>query len=226
MIGRGKPIKLLIIEDEDDLRNVLEENLKEEGHTVESEGNGADGLLRALHFDYDLILLDVMLPEMDGWQILEKLREKKDTPVLMLTARDTSADRIRGLDLGSDDYVVKPFDLNELKARIRALLRRSGGGSSPVLKIAEGIEMDTNSRRVLKDGEDINLTAKELNLLEIFLQRPGHTIPRDKIAGLLFADQDEGDSNVIDVYIYNLRTKLGRGIIKTRRGVGYEIVKY
>ena len=219
-------MKLLIIEDEDDLRNVLEENLKEEGHTVESEGNGADGLLRALHFDYDLILLDVMLPEMDGWQILEKLREKKDTPVLMLTARDTSADRIRGLDLGSDDYVVKPFDLNELKARIRALLRRSGGGSSPVLKIAEGIEMDTNSRRVLKDGEDINLTAKELNLLEIFLQRPGHTIPRDKIAGLLFADQDEGDSNVIDVYIYNLRTKLGRGIIKTRRGVGYEIVKY
>ena len=184
-------MKLLIIEDEDDLRNVLEENLKEEGHTVESEGNGADGLLRALHFDYDLILLDVMLPEMDGWQILEKLREKKDTPVLMLTARDTSADRIRGLDLGSDDYVVKPFDLNELKARIRALLRRSGGGSSPVLKIAEGIEMDTNSRRVLKDGEDINLTAKELNLLEIFLQRPGHTIPRDKIAGLLFADQDE-----------------------------------
>lgn len=219
-------MKLLIIEDEDDLRNVLEENLKEEGHTVEAESNGADGLRRALHYDYDLILLDVMLPEMDGWEILEKLRERKDTPVLMLTARDTSADRVKGLDLGSDDYVVKPFDLNELKARIRALLRRSSGGSNPVLEIAEGIEMDTNSRRVFKNGVDINLTAKELNLLEVFVQRMGHIIPRDKIAGLLFADQDEGDSNVIDVYIYNLRTKLGRGIIKTRRGVGYEMVKH
>ncbi|MCL4134678.1 UNVERIFIED_CONTAM: hypothetical protein GTU68_033901 [Idotea baltica] len=162
-------MKLLIIEDEDDLRNVLEENLKEEGHTVEAEGNGADGLLRALHYDYDLILLDVMLPEMDGWQILEKLRVKKDTPVLMLTARDTSRDRVKGLDLGSDDYVVKPFDLNELKARIRALLRRSSGGSSPMLAIAEGIEMDTNSRRVFKDAWISISPRRKLNLPLRFL---------------------------------------------------------
>jgi len=219
-------MKLLLIEDEDDLRSVLQNDLIEEGHSLDAEANGRDGLLRALHFDYDLILLDVMLPEMDGWEILKRLRVKKDTPVLMLTARDSTLDRVRGLDLGSDDYVVKPFELVELKERIRALLRRGKGSSAPLFPINEGIELDTNSRRVFKNGVDIELPMREFNLLEIFVQRMGKVVSRDTISGILFTDQDEGESNIIDVYIYNLRTKLGRGIIKTRRGLGYELPTY
>lgn len=219
-------MKILIIEDEDDLRSVLRKDLKEAGYTLETETNGADGLLRAQHFDYDLIILDVMLPGMDGWQVLQRLRQTKSTPVLMLTARDSTEDRVRGLNLGSDDYVVKPFELEELKARIRALLRRSQGTSIPLIAINGEIQLDTNSRRVLKNGVDIELPMKELALLEIFVQRMGQIVPRETIAELLYSDLGESESNTIDVYIYNLRTKLGRGIIKTRRGIGYELPKY
>ena len=219
-------MKLLLIEDEEDLRSVLLDDLREEGYTLEAESNGEDGLLRALHFDYDLILLDVMLPGLDGWQVLERLRKKKDTPVLMLTARDGTLDRVRGLDAGSDDYVVKPFELVELKARVRALLRRSQGAATPMIAINQEIQMDTNGRRVFKNGVDIELPVKELNLLEIFVQRMGRVVSRETIAELLYEEMDESESNVIDVYVYNLRTKLGRGIIKTRRGLGYVLPKY
>jgi len=218
-------MKILIIEDENDIRSILETALREDGHTVESHGNGKDGLICALLHDYDLILLDVMLPEMDGWQILEALRAKKDTPVLMLTAKDTAADLIRGLDLGSDDYVVKPFHLNALKARVRALIRRSQGTASPMVTISEGVKLDSNTRRVFKDGTCVDLTAKELNLLEIFLQRRDQILSKDRIADLLFENGAEGESNTIEVYIYNLRKKLGRSIIKTRRNIGYEFSK-
>lgn len=219
-------MKLLIIEDEEDLRSVLTKDLAEAGYTIETEANGSDGLLRAQHFDYDLIILDVMLPGMDGWQVLERLRKTKNTPVLMLTARDSTEDRVYGLNLGSDDFVVKPFELEELKARIRALLRRSQGATAPLISINEEIQLDTNSRRVFKKGVDMELPMKELNLLEIFVQRMGSVVPRETIAELLYSDFGETESNTIDVYIYNLRTKLGRGIIKTRRGIGYELPKY
>jgi len=190
------------------------------------ESNGENGLLRAQHFDYDLIILDVMLPGLDGWEVLKRLRQTKNTPVLMLTARDSTEDRVRGLNLGSDDYVVKPFELEELKARIRALLRRSQGNSVPLISINAEIQLDTNSRRVLKNNIDMELPMKELALLEIFVQRMGQIVPRETIAELLYPDFGETESNTIDVYIYNLRTKLGRGIIKTRRGIGYELPKY
>lgn len=219
-------MKLLIIEDEADLRSVLKKDLKEAGYTLETESNGENGLLRAQHFDYDLIILDVMLPGLDGWEVLKRLRQTKNTPVLMLTARDSTEDRVRGLNLGSDDYVVKPFELEELKARIRALLRRSQGNSVPLISINAEIQLDTNSRRVLKNNIDIELPMKELALLEIFVQRMGQIVPRETIAELLYSDLGESESNTIDVYIYNLRTKLGRGIIKTRRGIGYELPKY
>lgn len=219
-------MKLLIIEDEADLRSVLVKDLTEAGYTLETESNGSDGLLRAQHFDYDLIILDVMLPGMDGWQVLAKLRQTKNTPVLMLTARDSTKDRVYGLNLGSDDFVVKPFELEELKARIRALLRRSQGATAPLISINEEIQLDTNSRRVFKNGVDMELPMKELSLLEIFVQRMGSVVPRETIAELLYSDLMESESNTIDVYIYNLRTKLGRGIIKTRRGIGYELPKY
>lgn len=219
-------MKLLIIEDEADLRNVLEKNLKEEGYIIESEPNGADGLMRAQHFDYDLILLDVMLPGLSGWEVLKELRKTKNTPVLMLTARDSTDDQVRGLDLGSDDYVIKPFELNELKARLRALLRRSQGKPSPMIPINAEIQLDTNRRRVLKNGTDIELQTRELLLLEVFVQRMGRPVSREAIAELMSEDEDDSESNVIDVYIYKLRTKLGRGVIKTRRGIGYELPKY
>ncbi|MEM1060087.1 MAG: response regulator transcription factor [Verrucomicrobiota bacterium] len=219
-------MKVLIIEDEDDLRSVLLKDLREEGYTLETESDGANGLLRAQHFDFDLILLDVMLPGLDGWQVLERLRRTKQTPVLMLTARDSTEDRVRGLNLGCDDYVVKPFELEELKARIRALIRRSQGTPAPLVSINAEIQLDTNRRRVLKNGRDLELPMKELSLLEIFVQRMGTVVPRETIAELLYADLKESESNVIDVYIYQLRAKLGRGIIKTRRGLGYELPKY
>jgi len=218
-------MKILIVEDETELRKILETSLREDGHTVEAEGNGKDGLIRSLHQDYDLIILDIMLPEMNGWQILEKLRAKKDTPVLMLTAKDTPADQIRSLDLGSDDYVIKPFHLDSLKARIRALFRRAQGKANPMFTISEGVELDSNTRRVFKDGTTVDLTAKELNLLEIFLQRRDQVLSKDRIADLLFENGAEGESNTIEVYIYNLRKKLGRSIIKTRRNIGYEFSK-
>lgn len=219
-------MKILIIEDESDLRSVLKGGLKDEGYIVDTEDNGTDGLLRIQHFDYDLIILDVMLPGMDGWNLLKRLRVIKDTPVLILSARDSPDDRIRGLNLGSDDYMVKPFELGELKARVRALLRRSQGSPSPIIQLSAEVTLDTNSRRVFKNGVDVGLPMKELNMLEIFVQRRGRVVPRDVIEELFCEGLEDSDSNVIEVYIYKLRTKLGHAIIKTRRGIGYELPNY
>lgn len=218
-------MKLLIIEDDDDLRNLLKLSLGEDGHIVEAEANGADGLSRALYQDYDLIVLDVMLPEMDGWEILECLRKRKSTPVLMLTSVDTPALRVKGLDLGSDDYMPKPFDLEELKARIRAIIRRQSGSHAPMVAITEAIDFDPKSRNVFNSGERVDMTARELNLLELFLKRRGHIIPKQKIWELISEDTDECESNMVEVYIYNLRKKFGRQMIKTHRGLGYELIK-
>lgn len=216
------PMKFLIIEDDDDLRALLENSLRGEGHLVESERSGADGLVRGLYQDYDLIILDLMLPELDGWQVLKRLRERKTTPVLMLTSIDSPADRVRGLDLGSDDYIAKPFDLEELKARIRAISRRQSGERRQLIDIVLGFQFDPIARRVTKDGERVDMTSRELNLLELFLQRRGVIIPKDQIRELIFEDCEDGESNVVEVYIYGLRRKFGRGSIRTHRGLGYE----
>ena len=220
-------MKILIIEDDADIRKMLETTLRREKYLVESLANGKDGLLHALHDNFDLIILDVMLPQMTGWQILKKLRMKKSTPVLMLTGQDTPEDHIRGLDLGSDDYVTKPFNFDTLKARIRALLRRANGDPRPRVSIREGIEYDSNLRRVFKNGLNVELTSKELNLFEILLQHQDQVLSKEQIANILFNCDSTGENewNTIEVYIYNLRKKLGRDLIKTRRGIGDELGK-
>lgn len=218
-------MKFLIIEDDDDLRALLENTLRGDGHAVESECNGADGLARALYMNYDLIILDVMLPALDGWQILERLRKKKSTPVLMLTSIDSPADRVRGLDLGSDDYIPKPFDIGELKARVRAILRRQSGVRSQLIDIIPGFQFDPTARRITHNGERVEMTGRELNLLELFLQRRGNIISKDLILDLLFEDCEDGLSNIVEVYIYGLRKKFGRSTIKTHRGLGYEFIE-
>lgn len=217
-------MKFLIIEDDDDLRALLEKTLRGDGHSVESESNGGDGLSRALFSNYDLIILDVMLPTIDGWEILERLRKRKSTPVLMLTSIDSPEDRVRGLDLGSDDYISKPFDISELKARIRAILRRQTGVRSQCIEIMPSFKLDLTSRLVTHDGERVEMTARELNLLELFLQRRGNIISKEQIRELLFEECEDSESNVVEVYIYNLRKKFGRSAIKTHRGLGYEFI--
>ena len=218
-------MKFLIIEDDNDLRALLENALKSDGHILDSEANGKDGLTRALLQDYDLIILDVMLPEMNGWEVLEHLRNKKSTPVLMLTSIDSPADRVRGLDLGSDDYIPKPFDLDELKARIRAITRRNSGERRTLVDIVPGFQLDPVSRQVLNGGKRVEITAREFNLLEFFMQRRGTIISKDQIREQIFEEGDDGESNVVEVYIYGLRKKFGRSSIKTHRGFGYEFIE-
>ncbi|MGC6465730.1 MAG: response regulator transcription factor [Akkermansiaceae bacterium] len=155
--------------------------------------------------------------------MLKRLRSRKQTPVLMLTSQDAPDDLIKGLDLGSDDYVTKPFHLDSLKARIRALFRRCSGSASSLIEFSSGLTIDTISRRVFLNDSPFELTAMELNLLELFLQRRGRILSKDTIADLLFEDADDGQSNTIEVHIYNLRKKLGRSVIKTRRRIGYEL---
>src|SRR5580658_678015 len=164
MLTSALSMRLLIVEDEEDLRRGLEQALREEGYAVDSAGEGTDGLYKAETWDYDAIVLDVMLPGLDGWEILQRLRRKKKTPVLMLTARDAVRDRVHGLDLGADDYLVKPFDLGELLARVRALIRRSAGAPNPVVALGS-VVVNTAARTVTVEGKEAELTAREYALL-------------------------------------------------------------
>ena len=215
-------MRLLVIEDEKDLRAALEKGLREEGYAVDVAEDGDEGLFKAESWDYDAILLDVMLPVMDGWQVLERLRRTKSTPVLMLTARDTVRDRVRGLDLGSDDYVVKPFSFRELLARIRALIRRSAGAASPMLELGS-VRVDTAKRVVLQNGGPVELTAREYALVEMLAFRKGKVVTRTELYDHLFAEEDQTLSNLLDVHVCNVRKKLGKDFIETRRGHGYII---
>ncbi len=215
-------MRLLVVEDEEDLRRGLEQALREEGYAVDAAGEGTDALYKAETWDYDAIVLDVMLPGMDGWAILERLRRKKKTPVLLLTARDGFRDRVRGLDLGADDYLIKPFDLGELLARVRSLIRRSAGAPSPVLKFG-GVSINTAARTVAVDETAISLTAREYALIEYLATRRGKVVSRTELYDHLFAEEDESYSNLLDVHVCNLRRKLGKDLIQTRRGHGYVI---
>jgi two-component system OmpR family response regulator len=215
-------MRLLVVEDEDDLRRGLEQALREEGYAVDAAGEGTDALYKAETWDYDAIVLDIMLPGVDGWEILQRLRKKKKTPVLLLTARDTFRDRIRGLDSGADDYLVKPFDLGELLARVRALIRRGAGAPSPMLTVGP-ITINTASRSVSVDGAETSLTAREYALVEYLASRRGKVVSRTELYDHLFAEEDESYSNLLDVHVCNLRRKLGKDLIQTRRGHGYVI---
>lgn len=215
-------MRLLLIEDDADLRRVVAAALEEDGYAVDVAADGEDGLRKSLDWEYDVIILDVMLPKLDGWEVLAKLREKKTVPVLMLTARDGVNDRVRGLDAGADDYLVKPFDLTELQARIRSLIRRSAGKPQAQFEIGD-LVVDTVSRKVTRAGSQVQLTAKEYSMFEFLALRRGELVTRTMLYDHLFDEYDDSLSNLVDVYISNLRRKLGRDLITTRRGQGYLI---
>ena len=215
-------MRVLVVEDEPDLLGSLLQALREDGYAADGAADGEEGLYKAENYDYDAILLDVMLPKLDGWEILERLRKTKKTSVLMLTARDAVRDRVRGLNGGADDYLVKPFDLEELLARLRALIRRSASQAQSRLEIGE-ITIDTAARTVSRQGEAIELTAREYVLLEYLAIHRGEVISRTALYEHLFDENDNTLSNLLDVHVSNLRKKLGHEFITTRRGHGYSI---
>jgi two-component system OmpR family response regulator len=213
-------MRILIVEDEPRLLRNLAKALREEGYAVDSAEAGDDGLYKATSYDYDAIVLDVMLPRLDGWDVLQRLRKQKRTPVLMLTARDAHPDRVRGLDAGADDYLVKPFDLSELLARLRALIRRAAGQSQSRIELGE-VQLDTRARSVTRAGQPVTLTAREYSILEYLALHRGEVVTRTALYEHLFDETDDTLSNLVDVHVFNLRRKLGQQLIVTRRGLGY-----
>jgi two-component system, OmpR family, response regulator len=213
-------MRILIVEDEPDLLRSLAQALREEGYAVDTASDGEDGLFKAEGYDYDAVVLDVMLPKMDGWEILKRLRKTKKTPVLMLTARDQSRDRVRGLDTGADDYVVKPFDLSELFARLRALIRRSANKTTNVIEIGD-VAIHTAARTVTHAGKPVELTAREYALVEFMALHRGEVVTRTQLYEHLFDENDATLSNLLDVHVSNVRKKIGAEFITTRRGHGY-----
>jgi len=213
-------MRILIVEDEPDLLRSLAQALREEGYAVDTAADGEDGFYKAESSDYDAIVLDVMLPKLDGWEILKRLRKIKKTPVLMLTARDQSRDRVRGLDTGADDYMVKPFDLPELFARLRALIRRSANKTTNVIDIGE-VTINTAARNVTRGGAAVELTAREYALAEFLALHRGEVVTRTQLYEHLFDENDSTLSNLLDVHVSNIRKKLGAEFITTRRGHGY-----
>jgi len=215
-------MRLLIVEDEPDLLISLARALRDEGYAVDTAADGEEGLYKAGSWDYDAVVLDVMLPKLDGWTVLQRLRKAKKTPVLMLTARDQSRDRVRGLDTGADDYVVKPFDLGELLARLRALIRRSAGQTRNIIELGD-VAIDTAARITTRDGKAVELTAREYALVEFLALHRGEVVTRTVLYEHLFDEDDSTLSNLLDVHVSNVRKKLGAEFITTRRGHGYSI---
>lgn len=219
------PMKLLIIEDEVRAAEYLKQGLSENGYAVEVAHNGTDGLHAAANGDHDLVILDVMLPGIDGFAVLSALRTSKATPVLLLTAKGQTNDKVRGFDLGADDYLVKPFQFPELLARVRVLLKRGKAPvSDPVLQVAD-LEVDPVRHRAIREGKRIELTAKEFALLMLLMQRTGEVLSRTQIASLVWDINFDSDTNVVEVAIRRLRAKVDddftERLIHTVRGVGY-----
>ena len=219
-------MKILVVEDERKTGEYLKQGLTEAGFVVDLVRNGEDGLHAALGETYDLVILDVMLPGMDGWSVLKGIRNSgQELPVLFLTARDEIDDRVRGLELGADDYLVKPFAFAELLARVRTLLRRGAKGKDAETLRAADLELDLMRRRVTRAGKRIDLTAKEFSLLELLLRRQGEVLPRSLIASQVWDMNFDSDTNVIEVAVKRLRAKMDDGfepkLIRTVRGMGY-----
>jgi len=218
-------MRVLIVEDEPDLRSSLRRALRDDGYAVDDAPDGEEGLYKAENYDYDAVLLDIMLPSIEGWELLRRLRKKKKTPVLMLTARDAVPDRVRGLDTGADDYLVKPFDLAELLARLRALIRRAASQVQSRLELGD-VVLDTAARTVARDGEPVILTAREYALVEFLALHRGKVVTRTMLYEHLFDENDSTLSNLLDVHVSNIRKKLGHNFITTRRGHGYCIEEH
>ena len=221
-------MRVLVIEDYKPLRDSLKQALSEEGYAVDASPDGKEGLWYAVSNPYDVVILDLMLPGIDGFEILQEMRARKtNTCVLILTARDTVNDRVRGLDAGADDYLVKPFAMNELLSRVRALVRRGYGHKDPVLRIGE-LSVDTSARNVSLGDKPVDLTPREYALLEYLALREGEVVSRTEIWEHVYDFHSDATSNVVDVYIGYLRKKLddqNHKLIHTRRGQGYYLRK-
>src|SRR5512136_2771815 len=213
-------MRVLVVEDEPDLLASLLKAVREDGYAADGAADGEEGLYKAESYDYDAVVLDIMLPGIDGWEVLRRLRKTKKTPVLMLTARDAVRDRVRGLDSGADDYLVKPFELPELLARLRALIRRSASQAESRLEIGN-VVIDSAARTVSLDGEAITLTAREYALVEYLALHRGKVVTRTMLYDHLFDENDCTLSNLLDVHVSNIRKKLRHDFITTRRGHGY-----
>ena len=219
-------MKILVVEDEEKLANILKRGLEEEGYLVDVAYDGEEGEDYAKYVSYDLIILDIMLPVKDGFSVCKSLREQGiNVPILMLTAKDSIEDRVKGLDSGADDYLVKPFDFNELFARVRSLLRRESFTKNPRIQVGD-LVLDTLTREVWKGNEKLELTPKEYNILEYFMRNPKIVVTRTMLEEKIWDLDFEGSSNIIDVYIRRLRKKIGDKdgkIIETVRGAGYRL---
>lgn len=218
-------MRILIVEDEPKTGNYLKLGLQEAGFGVDLARDGVDGLHLAMTGDHELIVLDVMLPGLNGWQVLDQLRQGgKELPILFLTARDQVEDRVKGLELGADDYLVKPFAFSELLARVRTLLRRGRSREPETLHVAD-MELDLLRRRATRAGKRIDLTAKEFALLELLLRRQGEVLPRSLIASQVWDMNFDSDTNVVEVAVRRLRAKIDEPfqpkLIHTVRGMGY-----
>lgn len=220
-------MKILLAEDEIDLNNIVTKYLKKNGYSVDSVFDGEEALDYLKYGEYDLVILDIMLPKINGFEVIKELRNKGNhTSVLMLTARDSADDKVKGLDLGADDYLVKPFDFNELLARMRAVVRRKYGNSSNNLTIGD-LVLDTSKKSITRGEKEIELTGKEYEVLEYLMQNKNRILSREQIKQHVWDYNYEGDSNIIDVLIKNIRKKIdvedGKQIIYTKRGLGYVI---
>jgi len=218
-------MRILVIEDEKRLAAILKKGLEESGFVVDVALDGEDGLFMAETYPYDALLLDILLPKVDGLTVLKTLREKNiGIPVLMLTAMGELEDKVRGLNLGADDYLVKPFDFSELLARLNTVIRRSMGKASPIIVI-DDLSLDMSAKTVTRSGKEINLSAKEYNLLEYLALNSGRVIGRTELTDHLYDTEFDLDSNVIDVYVNYIRNKIDKGydrqLIVTVRGAGY-----
>ncbi|MCM3629213.1 response regulator transcription factor [Paenibacillus glycanilyticus] len=220
---------IMVVDDDEKITSLLRRSLAFEGYEVSTASNGMEGLKLLLTADPDMLILDVMMPQVDGWEVCRRVREGGSTvPILMLTAKDDISDRVKGLDAGADDYLIKPFALEELLARVRALLRRKSDKmdeSSSNKIVFDDLALDLDSREAIRSGRRIELTAKEYDLLLLFMQNPRRVLTRDAIMEKIWGYDFSGESNVLEVYIAMLRQKLEEGgakrIIQTVRGTGY-----
>lgn len=215
---------ILVVDDDPEILSFIKRGLTYEGYTVETAGDGIDALTRARDKEPDLVILDIMMPGIDGIEVSKRLRQESDVPILMLTAKGTVADKVSGLESGADDYLVKPFAFDELVARVRALLRRRQPREVEIFHFSD-LSLNTASREVKRDSQIIELTAQEFDLLELFLRHPRQVLSRDIIYQRVWGYDFSGESNVLEVYVRYLRSKLEAGgqprLIHTIRGVGY-----